>query len=230
MYVREMRAAQRRRFFSHASRSVYRGTSSQTCSAKTDCCVGGTNSCPARVVLARADPTHSIKTQFVFSTLSGNGSTTAGIHEWGAFRDQVVLLLIFAITDLLNTPPCANMAPLINGLVVVAIGTDAGYAINPARDFGPRLASFITGYRGAWRDQWGSLYFWVPIVGPLIGGVLGASIYKFLIGNEPCRPRRRTALEASSAERRRQGGRSLPGGFSSPLREDPPKEVGPSPR
>ncbi|MFE2158027.1 MIP/aquaporin family protein [Streptomyces lydicus] len=143
-------------------------------------------------VLARADPTHTIKTQFVFSTLPGNGSTTAGVHEWGAFRDQVIgtallLLLIFAITDLLNTPPGANMAPLIIGLVVVAIGmafgTNAGYAINPARDLGPRLASFLTGYGGAWRDQWGNLYFWVPIVGPLIGGVLGAGIYTFLIGN-----------------------------------------------
>ncbi|MCB5909269.1 MIP/aquaporin family protein [Streptomyces pinistramenti] len=142
-------------------------------------------------VLAKADPAHSLKTQFVFSTLPGNGSTTAGIHEWGAFRDQVIgtallLLLIFAITDLLNTPPGANLGALIIGLVVVAIGmafgADAGYAINPARDFGPRLASFLTGYRGAWRDQWGNFYFWVPIVGPLVGGVLGAGLYKYLVG------------------------------------------------
>jgi glycerol uptake facilitator protein len=63
----------------------------------------------------------------------------------------------------------------------MAWGTDAGYAINPARDLGPRLASFITGYGTAWRDQYGNLYFWVPIVGPLIGGVLGAALYKLLI-------------------------------------------------
>ena len=77
---------------------------------------------------------------------------------WGAFRDQVIgtailLLLIMAITDVLNTPPRPNLGPFIIGLVVVAIGmawgTNAGYAINPARDFGPRLASFITGYNGA---------------------------------------------------------------------------------
>lgn len=142
-------------------------------------------------VLARADPKHSFATQIVFSTLPGNGSTAAGVHEWGAFRDQVIgtgllLLLIFAVTDMLNTPPRANLAPFIIGLIVVGIGmawgTDAGYAINPARDFGPRLASFITGYRSAWRDQWGDLYFWVPIVGPLVGGLLGAGLYKFLIG------------------------------------------------
>ncbi|MEU1201847.1 MIP/aquaporin family protein [Streptomyces sp. NPDC005813] len=141
--------------------------------------------------LAKVDPGHTVKTQFVFSTLPANGNTNLPVHEWGAFRDQIIgtailLLLIMAITDLLNTPPGANMGPFIIGLVVVAIGmawgTLAGYAINPARDFGPRLASFITGYGGAWRDQYGQLYFWVPIVGPLIGGLLGAGIYKLFIG------------------------------------------------
>ncbi|MEJ1201122.1 MULTISPECIES: MIP/aquaporin family protein [unclassified Streptomyces] len=141
--------------------------------------------------LAKADPGHTIKTQFVFSTLPANGNTALPVHEWGAFRDQVIgtailLLLIVALTDLLNTPPGANLAPFVIGLVVVAIGmafgTNAGYAINPARDFGPRLASFLTGYGGAWRDQYGNLYFWVPIIGPLIGGVLGAGLYKVLIG------------------------------------------------
>lgn len=94
-------------------------------------------------VLAKVDPGHTIKTQFVFSTLPGNG--VLPVSEWGALRDQVIgtailVLLIFAITDVLNTPPGANMAPLIIGFLVVAIGmawgSDAGYAINPARDFG----------------------------------------------------------------------------------------------
>ncbi|BBA98877.1 putative transport integral membrane protein [Actinacidiphila reveromycinica] len=142
-------------------------------------------------VLARADPGHTIKTQTVFSTLPGNGNPAAGVHEWGAFRDQVIgtailLILILAITDLLNNPPGANMGPFIIGLVVVAIGmafgTDAGYAINPARDLGPRLASYITGYGSAWRDQWGNLYFWVPIAGPLIGGLVGGVAYKLFVG------------------------------------------------
>ncbi|MEV6943184.1 MIP/aquaporin family protein [Streptomyces sp. NPDC051172] len=139
-------------------------------------------------VLAKTDPGHTIKTQGVFSTLPGNG--TLPVSELGALRDQVIgtailVLVIFAVTDLLNTPPGANLAPLIIGLLVVAIGmawgTDAGYAINPARDFGPRLASFITGYGTAWRDQYGNIYFWVPIVGPLVGGVIGAAIYRLFI-------------------------------------------------
>jgi glycerol uptake facilitator protein len=154
-------------------------------------------------VLARYDPGHTFKTQFVFSTLPGNGNPAAGVHTWGAFRDQVIgtallMLLIMAVTDLLNTPPGANLAPFVIGLIVVAIGmsfgTDAGYAINPARDFGPRLASYLTGYGTAWRDQWGDLYWWVPIVAPLIGALVGAALYRWAIdrflpaaGTEPGR-------------------------------------------
>ncbi|GGK76994.1 MIP/aquaporin family protein [Mangrovihabitans endophyticus] len=140
-------------------------------------------------VLHQADPGLTIKTQGVFSTLPGNGTLPVG--EWGAFRDQVIgtailLFLILALTDAANTPPGSNLAPLIIGLVVVGIGmawgTDAGYAINPARDFGPRLASFLTGYGGAFRDQTGYLYFWIPIVGPLVGGVVGAGLYQGMVG------------------------------------------------
>jgi len=89
------------------------------------------------------------------------------------------------LTDVLNTAPKAKMGALITGLLVVAIGmawgADAGYAINPARDLGPRVASYITGYKGAFRDQYGDIYFWVPIVGPLIGAPVGAAIYQFVI-------------------------------------------------
>ncbi|MFJ2029047.1 MIP/aquaporin family protein [Streptosporangium sp. NPDC087985] len=140
-------------------------------------------------VLASVDPGRTVKTQLVFSTLPGNGFLPVG--TWGAFRDQIIgtailLFLILAVTDLSNTAPAANLAPFVIGLILVALGmgwgTDAGYAINPARDFGPRLVSFLTGYRTAWRDQYGQLYFWVPIVGPLIGGVLGAALYRLLIG------------------------------------------------
>ncbi|HEY5456296.1 MAG TPA: MIP/aquaporin family protein [Acidothermaceae bacterium] len=140
-------------------------------------------------VLAKADPGHTIKTQGVFSTLPGNG--TLPVHEWGAFRDQIIgtailLFLVVAISDARNTAPAANLAPVVIGLLVVAIGlgwgTDAGYAINPARDLGPRLASFLTGYRTAFRDQYGHLYFWVPIIAPLIGGIAGIGLYDILIG------------------------------------------------
>ena len=140
-------------------------------------------------VLNAADPGLTIKTQGVFSTLPGNGTLPVG--EWGAFRDQIIgtailLFVILALTDMANTAPAANLGPVVIGLLVVAIGmawgTNAGYAINPARDLGPRLASFLTGYGGAFRDQTGYLYFWIPIVGPIIGGIVGAGLYQTLIG------------------------------------------------
>ncbi|MEV0380836.1 MIP/aquaporin family protein [Nonomuraea sp. NPDC050643] len=139
-------------------------------------------------ILAMADPGHTIKTQGVFSTLPGNG--TLPIGTWGALRDQIIgtailLFVVFALSDTANMAPSANLGPFVIGLLVVAIGMSfgsaAGYAINPARDFGPRLASFLTGYGGAWRDQYGSLYFWVPIVGPLVGAFIGAGLYQVMI-------------------------------------------------
>jgi glycerol uptake facilitator protein len=141
--------------------------------------------------LHKVDPGLTIKTQGVFSTLPGNGSLDLGVHLWGGFRDQIIgtailMMVILAITDLRNTSPAANLAPFIVGLLVVGIGmawgTNAGYAINPARDFGPRVASLITGYGGALKDQFGELYFWVPIVAPILGALLGALLYDLLVG------------------------------------------------
>ncbi|MFI0408748.1 MIP/aquaporin family protein [Actinomadura sp. 3N508] len=141
-------------------------------------------------ILQKFDPGLTEKTHIVFSTMPGNG--TLPIGTWGAFRDQVIgtailLFLVLALTDLRNAPPLANLAPLIIGLIVVAIGmafgSAAGYAINPARDLGPRLVQWLTGYGSdAWRDQYGHLYFWVPLVAPLIGAVIGAGLYILLIG------------------------------------------------
>ncbi|KAA9150845.1 aquaporin family protein [Amycolatopsis acidicola] len=139
-------------------------------------------------VLHAKDPGLTLKTQSVFSTLPGNGELPVG--DWGAFRDQIIgtailALLIFAITDLRNTAPAANLAPVVVGFLVVAIGmawgTDAGYAINPARDFGPRLASWLTGYDTAWSDQYGYPYWWIPIVAPVLGALIGGAVYKFFI-------------------------------------------------
>ena len=139
--------------------------------------------------ISAVDPGFTLKTQGIFSTLPGNGALDVSLQT--ALLDQVVgtailLFLIMAVTDTRNNAPVAWIAPVVVGLVVVAIGmawgTNAGYAINPARDLGPRLASFLTGYGTAFSDQRGELYFWVPIVGPLVGGLLGAGAYRLLVG------------------------------------------------
>ncbi|WFR66086.1 aquaporin [Curtobacterium flaccumfaciens] len=128
------------------------------------------------------DPHHTYTTQGIFSTLPGNGDNALGVTIGDAFWDQVIgtaalLFLIFAVTDPLGAAPTPAVSALAVGFIVVAIGmaigTDSGYAINPARDFGPRLLEFLTGYDDAWTDQHGQIYFWVPILGPVLGGLIG---------------------------------------------------------
>ncbi|HWE48357.1 MAG TPA: MIP/aquaporin family protein [Bryobacteraceae bacterium] len=94
----------------------------------------------------------------------------------------LLLLMIFAITDERNQPPGANMGALMIGLVVVVIGMSFGgmhgYAINPARDFGPRLFTAVAGFKNNGLTD-GTKVFWVPIVGPIIGGILGSAAYDY---------------------------------------------------
>jgi glycerol uptake facilitator protein len=140
----------------------------------------------------RFDPAKGFKSQVVFNTYPNNAADYANISQLGALRDQIIgtailVMLIFAIIDSRNLAPTGNMHPFIIGLVVVgigmAIGAAAGYAINPARDLGPRLAAWVCGWSGAFNDQRGDFYAWVPIVGPLIGGPLGGYVYDFFVGN-----------------------------------------------
>jgi glycerol uptake facilitator protein len=115
-------------------------------------------------------------------------------HNWsGPFLSEVVgtaflVCFVFALIDEFNQPVKANLAPLLVGIAVVAIGTsfgaNSGYAINPARDFGPRLFAWAAGYgKVAMPGDYGNVssYFWIPIVGPLLGGLIGALIYDFFI-------------------------------------------------
>lgn len=94
----------------------------------------------------------------------------------------LLLMMILAITDERNQPPGANMGALMVGLVVVAIGMAFGgmhgYAINPARDFGPRLFTAVAGFRNNGLTD-GPKVFWVPIVGPILGGILGSAAYDY---------------------------------------------------
>ena len=112
------------------------------------------------------------------------------LSTMGGLIDQIVgtaLLMagVLAITDERNAgPPSWLVAPIIGGLVVaigMAFGFNAGYAINPARDFGPRLFTAVAGW-GAGVFTAGNAWWWVPIVGPTVGAVLGAVLYDVCVG------------------------------------------------
>jgi len=109
----------------------------------------------------------------------------------GGFVDQVVgtallVLVIFGVTDSRNSMPPAGLAPVIIGLLVLLIGAtfgfNSGYAINPARDLGPRLFTAVAGWGGE-VFRAGNGWWWVPVVAPCLGGVLGGSVYDALVGN-----------------------------------------------
>ncbi|MBM3737788.1 MAG: aquaporin family protein [Acidobacteria bacterium] len=107
---------------------------------------------------------------------------TAGMFDQ-VLGTALLLLLVLAITDERNQPS-GILTPLLIGAVVVGIGACFGgmhgYAINPARDLGPRLMAAAAGYRNNGLTD-GSGVWIVPVVGPLIGGLLGAAAYDFLI-------------------------------------------------
>jgi MIP family channel proteins len=108
----------------------------------------------------------------------------------GGFVDQVVgtgLLAIgvLAVTDPKNTaPPRWMVPPLVGGLVLaigVSFGFNAGYAINPARDFGPRLFTALAGWGPAVFTA-ASGWWWVPVIAPCVGAILGVWFYDACVG------------------------------------------------
>ncbi|MDV3469840.1 MIP/aquaporin family protein [Stenotrophomonas sp. C3(2023)] len=138
----------------------------------------------------------------VFFTAPGLAITP--LHALG---DQVLLTAllvfgIFAITERYNeAAPGANGGALMIGLLVACIGASAGHlegwAINPARDLGPRLFAWLAGWgRAALPGT--DHYWWVPIVGPLLGGVIGGAAHHWLI--RPFLPARRRALVRDHAQ------------------------------
>jgi glycerol uptake facilitator protein len=138
----------------------------------------------------------ALATYSIFATFPAKYYAASAL---GPLIDQIVgtaflLMFVVAIIDARNTAVGSNLAPLAIGLIVLAIGNsfgaNAGYAINPARDFGPRLFAYFAGWGkvalpGTYNSPGFSFsnYFWVPIVGPLIGGIIGVVIYDLFVGD-----------------------------------------------
>ena len=115
----------------------------------------------------------------VFSTGPAIRNTTSNLISEiiGTF---VLVFGVFAVGG-----PSAPITPLVVGFLVVAIGLSlggpTGYAINPARDLGPRIAHALLPIAGKGSSDWE--YSWIPVVGPIIGGALGAVAYTALFTN-----------------------------------------------
>ena len=116
----------------------------------------------------------------VFSTAPAIYNTPANIicEIIGTF------VLVFGVFGILANDLATGLGPLLIGLLVLGIGLSlggpTGYAINPARDLGPRIAHAVLPIPGKGGSDWG--YAWIPVVAPIIGGILGALAYTWLFG------------------------------------------------
>jgi glycerol uptake facilitator protein len=140
--------------------------------------------CEYRPQFNLADPLRD-HTAGVFTTFPAFPNLpSAGLFDQ-ILGTALLLLAVLAVTDRRNLAPSGTISPILVGLSVVAIGMSFGslygYAINPARDFGPRLLTVVAGFKNNGLTD-GTNAFWIPIVGPLIGGLVGAAIYDWGVG------------------------------------------------
>uniref|UniRef100_A0A8D0L6F3 Aquaporin-3 n=1 Tax=Sphenodon punctatus TaxID=8508 RepID=A0A8D0L6F3_SPHPU len=112
------------------------------------------------------------------------------LNSLNGFFDQFIgtaslIVCILAIVDPYNNPVPTGLEAFTVGFVVLVIGTsmgfNSGYAVNPARDFGPRLFTAIAGW-GTEVFTTGRQWWWIPIIAPLLGAVAGILVYQLMIG------------------------------------------------
>ena len=132
-----------------------------------------------------------VVTAGIFSTFPNANINLGHAFLVEAFITTILMIAILAIGEEKNTnKPGANLQPLMVGLTIAiigsAFGTLSGFAMNPARDFGPRLFSFLAGWSNL--GPVNAYYFLIPITAPIVGAILAGFIYdnlikKYLINN-----------------------------------------------
>lgn len=132
------------------------------------------------------DEMYSLNTAGIFSTFPNEF-----LGVFGGFLDQVLgtavlIMVVMAISDKKNNDLSKGISAILVAFLVIVIGCslgiNCGYAINPARDFGPRLFIFFAGW-GSQVFTSGSNFFWIPIVGPLVGSFIGTVLYLIVVSN-----------------------------------------------
>ncbi|KAF7422673.1 hypothetical protein PC9H_010829 [Pleurotus ostreatus] len=132
----------------------------------------------------------TLNTAGLFSTYALDYLSNVSCFFSEVLATAVLLIVVLAIGDKRNCPPPAGLAPLVLFLLILGIGASlgmqTGYALNPARDLGPRLLTAMAGYGKTvftFRNQY---WLWCPIMGPIVGAQLGTIFYDLFIfqGNE----------------------------------------------
>ncbi|KAG6817002.1 hypothetical protein H0H87_000897 [Tephrocybe sp. NHM501043] len=127
----------------------------------------------------------TLNTAGLFATYALDYMTAVSCFFSEFFATAILLIAIFAMNDKRNIPPPNGLGPLLLFIVLLgiaaALGMQTSFAINPARDFGPRLLTSMVGYGKAvyvYRNQY---WIWCPIMAPFLGALAGAGFYDLFL-------------------------------------------------
>ncbi|MEB0039732.1 MIP/aquaporin family protein [Pseudomonas sp. MH10] len=128
----------------------------------------------------------SLELASIFSTYPNPAISTGQAFLVELVITAILMCVIMSLTDDNNGLPRGPMAPLLIGLLIAVIGSSmgplTGFAMNPARDFGPKLMTFFAGWgEMAFTGDREIPYFLIPIAAPILGACLGAAGYRGLI-------------------------------------------------
>ena len=128
---------------------------------------------------------HWVNTESDVAKLAVFSTSPAIRHTTGNFISEFIgtFVLMFGLSALGANQFAEGLNPLLIGALVLAIGLSlggtTGYAINPARDLGPRIMHALLPIPGKGGSDWG--YAWIPVVAPIVGGICGAMAYRALL-------------------------------------------------
>jgi len=129
----------------------------------------------------------TLKTAGLFSTYALDYMTSVSCFFSEFLATAVMMVVVLATIDKHNSPPPNGLFPLVIFLLILgigaALGMETGYALNPARDLGPRLLTSMVGYGKAvytFRNQY---WIWCPIMAPIMGAQVGTLFYDIFLYN-----------------------------------------------
>lgn len=114
----------------------------------------------------------------------------SNLSIFGGFFDQLVgtallVLVVLTLNDPKTLKVTDGLGPILVGFTLTAIGLsfghNCGFAVNPARDFGPRLFTLIAGWPANVTFSAGNYFFWIPIVGPMLGSLVATLVYTLFV-------------------------------------------------
>ncbi|KAJ3572959.1 hypothetical protein NP233_g2746 [Leucocoprinus birnbaumii] len=155
----------------------------------------------------------TMATASLFSTYALDYMTNVNAFFEEFLASAVLMVAVLSFGDASNMPAPAGMSPTVLFLLIlgigIAIGMQTGYAINPARDLGPRLMTAMVGYGTQVFTFRNHYWLWCPVIAPFLGCLAGAGLYDVLlftgkesIVNKPSRNARKRRRRAPAKQRR----------------------------